>query len=100
MLEAKERGLIDGDYKIEEASPCEIAARAGFGAVNRSGSAYQGSIDAVRASCVAGAKGREMRSEKLNQRNLGRVTLSLDDFTSSELREGIAQMAAQIGYEL
>eukprot|EP00965_Chrysotila_dentata_P210094 6185685-Pleurochrysis_carterae.AAC.3 len=51
--QAKERGLIDGDYKIEEASPCEIAARAGFGAVNRSGSAYLGSIDAVRAPASA-----------------------------------------------
>eukprot|EP00965_Chrysotila_dentata_P210093 6185685-Pleurochrysis_carterae.AAC.2 len=48
--------VADGETKVTLLRYCRLA-HIGI-------CAYQ-----VRASCVAGAKGREMRSEKLNQRN-------------------------------
>ena len=113
LLRAREEGRIHGMYKIEEATPCQVAALGGF---NESSLVYAPNAAKYEAACgpstTKGAVGhKSMKPNKRYEVNKDRVKLTWSDFQGgkhdSTRPEGdqslvaeLKQLTRDLGYEV
>ena len=82
LLKAREKGLIHGMYKIEEATPCQVAA---LGGLNESGLLYAPNAVKYETACgpstTESAVGHQsMKPKRIYKVNKDRVKLTWSDF--------------------
>jgi hypothetical protein len=112
ILSAKEEGLIDASFKVEGATPCEVAKLAGF--LEISGVGYQQRIrDHLMNFCGWEAPADNEANQPMvstkNKYNQGQLSLEWDDLLGGkhgskknegdpDLQQKLKQMARDLGY--
>lgn len=112
ITKARELGLVDDQFHVEEATPCQIAKAAGFMDPD-SGSVYTPSREGVLKVCtgesIDSAANQLMKSTE-NRYNTGLVSLSWDDLLGrkhgsrkksgdEDLQKRIKRLTLNLGYD-
>ena len=91
---------VDEWYKVEQTDPCKIAEAGGL--LERGTSVDAGTHERVLASCTKQQREKPPEQARANQRNQGKVRLSVGDVCSGAdgLEERMRALAQRLGYEL
>ena len=101
MLAAVRGGLIQETYQVEEATPCEVASRAGFDGFGND-AVWQGSKESFIRSCGDPKDGSNAHKPMISTKykvNVGQVALTQKDFTAdAKLWQELVALSKELGY--
>jgi len=95
MLRARDQNLIDGIYKVETTSPCNIAELAGF----FSNPVYKPNSRKLIDKCSPASSGNRPMSATTNQINKGRIRLDWADYEKHALKQEMEKLMQSLDYD-
>lgn len=95
MLRARDQNLIDGIYKVETTSPCEIAESAGF----YSNPVYKPNSFWLMNKCSPTSYGSRPMGATTNQINKGRIRLDWSEYEKHALKHEMQKLMQSLDYD-
>lgn len=104
LLKARAAGLVHGVFQIENTSPCEVAAMAGFvdeplypptaDRITRYCRELEGSTNAQSPDCFTKVK-QENKGDKIE----GLIPVSIDQFGDAKLKKELKKLVSALAYD-